>query len=70
MKVKKTFQNLFKAFFQNIFKILYGKIIYKKNEKNKNVDISVINNPEIITFFKKKYKVMKIKKGRIYNDNV
>ena len=70
MKVKKTFQNLFKAFFQNIFKILYGKIIYEKNEKNKNVDISVINNPEIITFFKKKYKVMKIKKGRIYNDNV
>ena len=70
MKVKKTFQNLFKVLFQKIFKILYGKIIYEENDKNQNLDISVVNNEKILTFFKKKYKVFKINKGRIYNDNV
>lgn len=70
-KIKKSLQKIFKGFFHLIFKIIYGKIIYKPdNLISSKIIINYVKNQNIINFFKKKYKVYRIKNGRIYTDNV
>ncbi|MDC1279778.1 glycosyltransferase family 61 protein [Pelagibacteraceae bacterium] len=70
-KIKKLLQKIFKVFFQLIFKLVYGKIIYKKdNLISNNIIIDQVANKNIVNFLKKKYQVYKIKNGRIYTDNV
>lgn len=70
-KIKKSLQKIFKSFFQLIFKLIYGKIIYDKNNLESNdILINEIENKNIINYFKKKYRIYKITKGRIYTDNV
>ena len=70
-KIKKIAQNFFKKFFQFIFKIIYGKIIYEKdNLISSRIEITKVLNKDIVNFFKKEYKIYKIKDGRIYTDNV
>ena len=70
-KIKKLLQKVFKSFFQLIFKLAYGKIIYNKNNLDSSeISIQTIENKYIIDYFKKKYKIYKIIKGRIYTDNV
>jgi capsular polysaccharide biosynthesis protein len=70
-KIKKLLQKIFKKFFQFLFKLIYGKIIFDKNNLDSSeIDINEIQNNNIINYFKKKYKVYKIIKGRIYTDNV
>ena len=71
MKIKKIIQKIFKTFFQFFFKLIYGKVTYQKdNLISPNICIKEIQSEDLINFFKKKYKVYKIKKGRIYTDNV
>ena len=71
MKIKKKIQKIFKIFFQLFFKLIYGKIIYQKdNLISSNIYIKEIQSKDLINFFKKRYKIYKIKKGRIYTDNV
>ena len=70
-KVKKLSQKIFKGFFKFIFKIFYGNIIYEENNLNsKEIEIKLITNVNIVSFFKKKYKVYKIDNARVYTDNV
>ena len=70
-KMRNIAKNLFKNFFRFLFKLIYGKIIYNKdNLKSENIHISELKNPEIINFFKNKYKVYKIINGRVYTDTV
>ena len=70
-KIKRLFQKIFKGFFNLFFKIIYGDVIYNKNNlTSSQIMISQITNKEIINFFKKKYNVYKIKDGRVYTDNV
>ena len=70
IKIKKTFQNLFKSLAQKIFKMIYGEIYIDNSSTKVNLKIHEITNKDIITFFNKNYKVYQINFGRIYNDNV
>jgi len=64
-------QKLFKLFFQFFFKIIYGKVIYQvENLRSNQIKTEEVQNRNIINFFEKNYKIYKIKKGRIYTDNV
>jgi len=70
-KINKLLQKIFKVFFQLIFKLIYGKIIYEPDNLISNkILITQVENPKIVNFFEKKYQIYKIKKGRIYTDNV
>jgi len=70
-KIKKLLQKIFKSFFHFIFKLIYGKIIYDKNNLvSSDIFIDFVENKNIINYFKKKYKIYKIMQGRIYTDNV
>ena len=69
--IRNIAKNLFKNFFRFLFKLIYGKVIYNKdNLKSENITISEIKNHEIVNFFNSKYKVYKIINGRIYTDIV
>ena len=72
MKILKKFlQRVFKKTFQIIFKLIYGEIIYvKDNLLSKNILIKEVKNKNITKFNKKYYKIYKIKNGRIYTDLV
>ena len=71
MVLKKFLQYLFKNTFYNFFKIIYGRIVYSQNNKDKdNFKIFEIYSNKVLTYYKNKYKVYQIPKGRIYNDNV
>ena len=70
-KIRILLQKIFKVFFQLIFKLVYGRIIYEPDNLISNkILIDQVENKNIINFFKKKYQIYKIKKGRIYTDNV
>jgi capsular polysaccharide biosynthesis protein len=70
-KIKKIAKNLFKNFFRFLFKLIYGKIIYnKENLKSQTIQISELKSSEIINYFDNKYKVYKIINGRVYTDTV
>ena len=70
-KIKNVAQKLFKKFFQFVFKLIYGNVIYDKdNLISSEIEIKEIKNGNIFNFFKKKYKIYKINNGRIYTDNV
>ena len=70
-KIRKLLQKIFKSFFQSIFKLIYGNITYDTDNLESNkILINKIENQSIINFFNKKYQIYKIKKGRIYTDNV
>ena len=69
--IRNIAKQLFKNFFRFLFKIIYGKVIYNKdNLESKNIKISQIENKKIINFFNNKYKIYKITNGRIYTDIV
>ena len=64
--IKKNLQNTFKNFFYLIFKILHGKIKGKVLFKEESrIVCSVIQKEE-----KFKYKVFRIKEGRLYTDRI
>jgi len=70
-KIRNIAKNLFKNFFRFLFKLIYGKIIYnKENLKSENIQIYELKNAEIINYFNNKYKVYKIINGKIYTDTV
>ena len=70
-KIRNIAKSLFKNFFKFLFKLIYGKVIYNKdNLSSENIQISELKNSEIINFFNNKYKVYKIVNGRVYTDTV
>jgi len=70
-KIRNIAKSLFKNFFRFLFKLIYGKVIYiKDNLTSENIQIYELKNSEIINFFNNKYKVYKIINGRVYTDTV
>ena len=70
-KIRNIAKSLFKNFFRFLFKLIYGKIVYNKDNLNsENIQISELKNTKIINFFKNNYKVYKIINGRVYTDTV
>ena len=48
-KIKKLLQKIFKSFFHFIFKLIYGKIIYDKNNLvSSDIFIDFVENKNII----------------------
>ena len=71
MKIRKFLQYIFKSFFQFLFKIVYGVVIYsKQNLKSKNIVINEINSSKLKKFNNEAYRVYSISEGRVYNDTV
>lgn len=69
--IKKKLQNLFKSFFQFIFKLIYGEVIYSKNNLNdENIIIKHLKSDKIKKFNNEVYSVYEVKNGRVYNDHV
>ena len=64
--IKKKLQNIFKTFFYKVFALCYGKIKGKIDSKNNpKVKIEIAEKENNI-----KYKIYKIKDGRLYTDRI
>ncbi len=69
--LKKFLQGVFKKTFQIIFKLIYGEIVYvRDNLLSKNILIEEVKNKNITKFNNESYQIYKIKNGRIYTDLV
>jgi len=65
-ELKKKLQNIFKLFFYKVFLLLYGKIRGKINfQKNERVQTEIVHEKSNL-----KYKIYKIKNGRLYTDRI
>ena len=65
-KIKKILQNIFKIFFYKAFILFYGKIKGKTDSENDSrIKIETIKKKNNI-----KYKIYKIKNGRLYTDRI
>lgn len=66
-EIKKVLKLYYKKFIIIIFHIIYGKVYYKSNTKDKNIKTEIVKKRY---YNKKIYFIHSIKKGTLYTDNV